>query len=143
MPQQSKRRSGRGVDISPMLLARLDLPTRSFNLKWIVNDDTPDEPSLIIAPTPTLSGIDLTALTVEELLLFKRFIDIAIDTAMPICRALDDAATDDFENGLGVNRRLYRPASQLLNFGTPKPTPNPTNEMDEHAHQGEHSELSR
>lgn len=133
MPQQGKRterRSARTLNISPLLVSRLDLPTRSMSLKWVPKEDTPDEPSLLLVPTPTLRGIDLTALTVEELMLLKRFFDTAIETALPICKALDDAAQHDFEHGLGINRRLYRPQPQLLNFGAPKPITNPTQGQD-------------
>jgi hypothetical protein len=111
-------------------VARVDLPTRSFSLKWVPAERDDDEPSLLLVPAPRLTGMDLTALTVAELMHLKQFLDTAIETAKPVCQALDDIAQHDFDHGLGINRRLYRPLSQFLNFGAPKPPPNPTEGQD-------------
>lgn len=125
-PKPDRRDRGQGKrnpNISKYIAARLDFPQRTFTLKWIPNVDTPHEPSLAIMLQPMLRGIELTSLTMEELMMFKAFMDTAVDLAKPIVERLDAQAQWDLEHGLGINRRLYRPPSQLLNFGTPPPLP--------------------
>lgn len=149
MPQQKKKPSGntRTVEIDKNLLMRLDLPRRSFSAIWMVQEDTPEDPALMIRCSPPMTAMDLTSMTHVELMQFKTFLLGAIEAAEPITKHLDQVAQDDFENGLGVHRRLYRPPAQLLNFGTPPPRPAPpapqpdTNEGQDNVHQGINHEL--
>ena len=133
MPQQSSRgsrRYRRDDTIDPHLLAQVDLPTRTFKLTWVL-DEGDAEAGLLLIPGPALRGMDLAALTVTELMHFKALMDLAFEQALPICQRRDAAAQHDFDHGLGLNKRLYRPPSQFLNFGTLEPTPNPTQGQDD------------
>lgn len=115
-----------------------------FTLKWVVDDEDEGRIGLLFGVQPPLKWMDMLALPMGDLLLLKEMFDLAIETAGPIVARLDAEAEKNWEEGLGVARRMYRPPANFLNFGTPAPQsktqPNPT-ESESDADTGEHPEL--
>ena len=140
-PRKSRPRNERFELFSRFTIAKLDLAHKTFMLKWAPMEDTPDEPAVLYLPTGVFKGMDLTALTTGELEHWKAFNDLAYETARPIVERLDKRAAEEHESGLGISRRLYRQASQLLNFNTPPPNPTIEDKDPDHAHDDEHREL--
>lgn len=58
--------------------------------------------------------IDLTSLTATELAAFKHTVLIATEVAEPICKALDDRAREEMNNGNDANPRCYRPLPTVV-----------------------------
>lgn len=88
--------------------------------EWIVNrgqDTTNNCESIWIECRQALRKVSLTAMTTEELAVFKELMLTAIELAEPIVAALDAVARDDLAKGNDVNVRLYKPPAQLFRFG--------------------------
>lgn len=142
MPNQRSNPRPRRTNLSPNLVARLDLYGRVFTLKWAQDEEDGDRLSLLFGVQPALKWMDLLSLPMGDLLILKKMFDLAIETAMPIVAQLDAEAEQAWEEGVGVARRLYRPPAHFLNFGAPPPEPkiqpDPTEQGDEDVDTGEH-----
>lgn len=67
-------------------------------------------------PIPNRPSMDwnLTAMTEQELLLFKELIDLAFEWALPVVRNRDKEAADAFAEGDDSHARVYRQVPQLV-----------------------------
>lgn len=80
-------------------------------------EDKPDDLTVrLFHPIPNRPSIDwnLTAMTEEELLLFKELIDLAFEWALPVVRNRDKEAADAFAKGDDSHARVYRQVPQLV-----------------------------
>ncbi len=101
----------------------LKMDRRTFNL-WRDDKDT-DQPlenrSVVIGFNPMIRGLNLSALTEQELNAFEHFINECIAIARPKVQELDHRASQAKTTGDYSYKRIWRIAPQFIDFRTMPP----------------------
>src|ERR1700738_2481536 len=77
-----------------------------------VTDD--DKITLSMGQGQRTMRMTLTALTEDELIAMRTFLNRALALTQPIVQRLDTEAREAFDNGDDSHIRIYRPAAQLI-----------------------------
>jgi hypothetical protein len=72
-----------------------------------------DEVRLMIRSAGRAMRMTLSAMTEKELETLREIFNIAIETALPICREMDQLAQEAFDAGDDAYARLYRPVPTI------------------------------